>query len=106
MSSSNDVGSALEVALLVAAAIESIGCEYFIGGSVASSLQGEPRATNDIDFVVAILPHQVRALAERLGPDFGGRDLDHVYLKTWADRLQLSALLSRASSDARTTDQG
>ncbi|MEZ4297422.1 MAG: hypothetical protein R3B70_20840 [Polyangiaceae bacterium] len=52
MSSSTDVISALDVALRVAAALESIRCEYFIGGSLASSLQGEPRATNDIDLVV------------------------------------------------------
>ncbi len=70
MTSANDMVSALDVALLVAAALEAIGCEYFIGGSVASSLQGEPRATNDIDIVVAMLPHRVRLFAEELGADF------------------------------------
>jgi hypothetical protein len=40
---------ALDVAMRVAAAIESVGGSYFIGGSVASSIQGEPRATNDVD---------------------------------------------------------
>ena len=39
----------LDVALCVAAAIEQVGGDYFVGGSVASSLQGDPRATNDID---------------------------------------------------------
>lgn len=34
---------ALEIALRVATAIERVGGEYFVGGSVASSLQGEPR---------------------------------------------------------------
>jgi hypothetical protein len=48
------VEDALDVALLVAAAIDRVGGEYFVGGSVASSLQGEPRATNDIDFVVVL----------------------------------------------------
>lgn len=70
MSSSTDVVTALDVALRVAAALEALGCEYFVGGSLASSLQGEPRATNDIDLVVAMLPHRVRELAEQLGPDF------------------------------------
>jgi hypothetical protein len=37
----------LDVALIVADAIDASGSEYFVGGSVASSLQGEPRATND-----------------------------------------------------------
>jgi hypothetical protein len=62
--------SALDVALRVAAALDAVGCEYFVGGSLASSLQGEPRATNDIDLVVAMMPHRVRAFAEQLGPDF------------------------------------
>lgn len=70
MSSSTDVVTALDVALRVASALGSIGCEYFIGGSLASSLQGEPRATNDIDLVVAMMPHRVGAFADQLGPDF------------------------------------
>jgi len=60
----------LDVALLVADAIEVVGGEYFVGGSVASSLQGEPRATNDIDLVVSMLGLRVRAFAEKLGGDF------------------------------------
>lgn len=60
----------LDVALVVADALDATGTEYFVGGSVASSLQGEPRATNDIDFVVAMLGHCVRAFAEKLGSDF------------------------------------
>jgi hypothetical protein len=70
MSASTDVVSALDVALRVAGALESLGCEYFIGGSLASSIQGEPRATNDIDIVVSMTPHRVHTFAERLGPDF------------------------------------
>lgn len=70
MSSATDVGSALDVALRVAAALESVGCEYFVGGSVASSLHGEPRATNDIDIVVALAPYRVKAFADTLGSDF------------------------------------
>jgi hypothetical protein len=64
------VEDALDVALLVAAAIDAVGGEYFVGGSVASSLQGEPRATNDIDMVVAMLGLRVRAFADTLGSDF------------------------------------
>jgi|SRR5580704_19491776 hypothetical protein len=61
---------ALDVAVLVAAAFDAVGCDYFLGGSVASSLQGEPRATNDIDFVVAMPGFRVRAFAEKLGRNF------------------------------------
>lgn len=61
---------ALDVALRVARALEAVGAEYFVGGSVASSLQGEPRATNDIDFVVSMSAGKVPALVAQLGPDF------------------------------------
>ena len=54
----------------VAAAIESAQGSYFVGGSVASSLQGDPRSTNDIDFVVSLPVGRVDALADALGPDF------------------------------------
>ncbi len=70
MTSSSEVVNPLDVALRVAAALEAVGCEYFVGGSVASSLQGEPRATNDIDIVVAMMPHRIRAFAEHLGAEF------------------------------------
>jgi hypothetical protein len=61
---------ALDVALLVAAALERIGIDYFLGGSLASSMQGEPRATNDIDVIADIAPWKVEALIQSLGPDF------------------------------------
>lgn len=61
---------AVDVALLVAAALDAVGAEYFIGGSVASSFQGEPRATNDIDMVVALPVRRVAAFAEALGSEF------------------------------------
>lgn len=60
----------LEIALLVAGAIEASGGQYFVGGSLASSLQGEPRATNDIDFVVSLPLGKVAALRDALGSDF------------------------------------
>ncbi|MBX3131142.1 MAG: hypothetical protein KF718_30765 [Polyangiaceae bacterium] len=61
---------ALDVALLVAAAIERAGGEYFVGGSIASSLQGEPRATNDIDFVVALPLGRLSEFCQALGDEF------------------------------------
>lgn len=60
----------LDIALKVARALTSVGAEYFVGGSLASSLQGEPRATNDIDFVIALAAGRIRALVDALGPDF------------------------------------
>ena len=60
----------IAIALRVATAIESVGGAYFVGGSVASSLQGDPRSTNDIDIVVSLAANKVDALATALGPDF------------------------------------
>jgi hypothetical protein len=59
-----------DVALLVARALERLKLRYLVGGSVASSLLGEPRATNDIDFVVELPEDRVEALARELGGDF------------------------------------
>jgi hypothetical protein len=61
---------AIGVALLVAAAIEGAGGTYFVGGSVASSLHGDPRSTNDIDFIVSLPVGHVAAFRQGLGPDF------------------------------------
>ena len=60
----------IAVALRCAEAFEKTGVAYFLGGSLASSLQGEPRATNDIDFVVDLRAAQVLPLAHALGADF------------------------------------
>jgi len=38
--------------------------EYMVTGSVASSLQGEPRLTHDLDFVIAVDADRVPALLE------------------------------------------
>lgn len=41
----------LGVALVVGAALEAAGARWMIGGSVATSAYGEPRATHDVDLV-------------------------------------------------------
>ena len=69
MSASAIASDILELALLVARAIETCGGEYFVGGSVASSLHGEPRATNDIDFVLSLPVGRVQAFADTLGTE-------------------------------------
>lgn len=61
---------AIDIALLFARAVEAVGGTYFVGGSLASSLQGEPRSTNDIDVVVEIPLGRVDAFVSALGPDF------------------------------------
>lgn len=58
------------VALRIAAVLDELGIEYALGGSLASSLFGEPRSTNDVDFAVKLAEHHVAQLVERLGPEF------------------------------------
>jgi hypothetical protein len=61
---------AIVIALRVAHAIEGAGGSYFVGGSLASSLQGEPRATNDIDIVLSLPIGRIGQLVSLLGADF------------------------------------
>jgi Nucleotidyl transferase AbiEii toxin, Type IV TA system len=58
------------VALRVASVLDELKVEYTLGGSLASSLHGEPRSTNDIDFAVRLEPQHVSELIDRLGPEF------------------------------------
>ena len=70
MESANTGNDAIGVALRVGAAIEAVGGAYFVGGSLASSLQGEPRATNDIDMVLELPLGRIIQLKNALGEDF------------------------------------
>jgi hypothetical protein len=55
----------------VAEALEEAGIDYMVTGSLASSLQGEPRATHDIDVVVRMAARQVEELTRRFpGPRY------------------------------------
>lgn len=52
----------------VIATLDQSGIDYMITGSVASSLQGEPRSTHDIDVVVAIQETDIKGLVEAFAP--------------------------------------
>ncbi len=58
------------MALLVAEALERVRVPYTVGGSLASSFSGEPRASIDVDILVALPLAQVVPLADALGEDF------------------------------------
>lgn len=62
--------SPLAIAARVAAVLETLGLPYSIGGSLASSLSGEPRSTLDIDMVVAFTESDAAPLAAAIGNDF------------------------------------
>jgi hypothetical protein len=58
------------IAVSVAAILDELGIRYVIGGSVASSLMGEPRSTLDLDLMIECDAHSVRNLVARLKSDF------------------------------------
>ena len=58
------------VALSVAQILEACGLRYLVGGSLASSLSGEPRSTLDVDIVVAMTTSDVDRVAEALRGEF------------------------------------
>lgn len=66
--------SVLATLLTVARALEAAGAPFLVGGSLASSLQGIPRSTQDVDLVAD--------------------------LARWAGTLELADLLSRAFVEA------
>ena len=52
----------------VAEALDAAKIEYMITGSIASSLQGEPRLTHDLDVLITIESHQLPALVAAFPP--------------------------------------
>ena len=60
----------LKVTLKLTAALEALGIRYAVGGSLASSLHGVPRATQDVDVVAEVGLGQIDALAGALDKDF------------------------------------
>ncbi len=64
------MNSILETAAMVAQILEQIGVPHFIAGSVASSVHGLPRATQDVDFVAALELKHVPLLLAKLEGKF------------------------------------
>lgn len=60
----------IAIALGVARALDALGIIHTIGGSIASSIAGEPRSTLDIDIVAAVQEADVPALLSALSADF------------------------------------
>ncbi len=58
------------VALSVAQILEACGLRYLVGGSLASSMSGEPRSTLDVDIVVAITAADIDRLVDGLRREF------------------------------------
>jgi len=60
----------LEVTLKVVKAFDSLGIEYYIGGSIASSAYGVARSTLDVDMVANMNSDQAQALEELIEKEF------------------------------------
>lgn len=58
------------VAVDVGAHLEHLDIAWVIGGSLASSVHGEPRATLDVDIVVALRARNVKPMAKALQRDY------------------------------------
>lgn len=56
----------ISVALIVAEVLDACGLRYLLGGSLASSISGEPRSTLDVDIVVAMAAADVDRLVHGL----------------------------------------
>lgn len=60
----------LLVVARVAAALDALGVRYVVGGSLASSLYGIPRSTQDVDLVAELREAHVARFVESLTDEF------------------------------------
>jgi hypothetical protein len=60
----------IQITHRIAQEFERLGIQYLIGGSLASSLHGIPRATNDVDMIAAITYDHIPLLVKALETEF------------------------------------
>ncbi len=60
----------IEITFLVIDVLEKLGIRYLLGGSLASAIYGEPRATRDADILADIKPEHVQDIYELLKQEF------------------------------------
>jgi hypothetical protein len=66
--------------------LDRLGIPYMVGGSLASSIHGEPRATQDADIVAKLEPRHASAIASSLAVNF------------YADEQMIEEAIARRSS--------
>jgi len=66
----HELPDAIRVTLIVTSELERLGVTHIVGGSLASSLHGVPRATNDADIVAAMREEHVDAFVHTLHSTF------------------------------------
>ena len=60
----------IEIDTDTGARLDALGVAWVTGGSIASSVHGEPRSTQDVDMVVALLDRHVTPFAKAIGRDY------------------------------------
>jgi hypothetical protein len=60
----------IQILLRISQILEDLDVPYLTGGSVASSIFGIPRATQDIDLVIALSPAKVNDFVKAMQSDF------------------------------------
>jgi hypothetical protein len=86
--------------------LDSLGVAYFVGGSVASSAHGVPRASIDVDEVADLEWFRAggevseRQWSDVVGVLRMGAKIDRDYLVHWATALGLGDLMARALGDS------
>jgi len=60
----------LRAAMAAASILEEMGVRWFLGGSLASSVHGIPRATFDADIMADLRPQHVRTFLKKLGEEW------------------------------------
>lgn len=73
----------LEALFLTTRLLDQLNIPYLIGGSIASSSYGEFRHTNDVDFLIQLLPKQVNQLLAVFSHDYY---IDEVTVRRALDR--------------------
>jgi hypothetical protein len=85
----------LSLVIRVTTILDELGIAYALGGSMASSFFGEPRATADIDVAISVDASDGERLVERMQAEF--------YVPATSAR---AAIRSRASFNLLATEQG
>jgi hypothetical protein len=90
-----DTVDAIGIALQVTSALDVLGVVHTIGGSIASSMAGEPRSTIDVDVVADLKAEHVAGLVAALHEDFY---LDETALQRAVAELSSANLIHHETS--------
>jgi hypothetical protein len=82
----NMVEDPISLAKVVSTMLDDLTIPYYIGGSLASSLLGEPRYSEDLDLIISITPGTIQSLIQAL------QDRFYISESTVDDALNVNSL--------------